>query len=470
MTSPITPDPSIHTRSPVTGGNASTNAVVTQLRQTIALLPAMIVKQVVDLILGYAGELPLVGAFFTNLRSIFDGVDLASPSFDLFSTALNFVTSFLDPTKLLFSNGTLGDANSFSIWPFNWGSQWASLTTNPIIQFIQNFTRYMPFLNLFNFDTNQAATDHLNDKLIPTGIVAPLVDGILQDIHAPAVVQNIIDVGVNAIDTGIQIGLQGFETGFGVFDLFNAFFGHKTATVSAQGSADFANSRNVIQDAQLAAQVVTNSGGTGVSLGESFDGTAAPALNANWSQLYSAGHAGSSGVDGSGNGVWVSGASSSTQDLCINRHITPLSTDTQSVFFTLTNGIHSDLLNNGVLYLCARTNSTNDTYLGARLDFDSAQIGYAIAGAQTAISADTPITHGTGDSWEFRVGVGGSSRRYQLLQNGVTIIDVTEVGTSSQLGASFRYTGFGMMPGITYFWLAFQTSPYAIQAWSAADR
>lgn len=66
------------------------------------------------------------------------------------------------------------------------------------------------------------------------------------------------------------------------------------------------------------------------------------------------------------------------------------------------------------------------------------------SGTATNIGSGTASLKATaGATLRFEAGVGVTPRRFKAYMNGTPIMDVTEVGTTSQYGASYLYRGFG---------------------------
>jgi hypothetical protein len=431
---------------------------------------------IVKVLLGeYDGDDPTMvtmSGWFHRLWN-FLGVDFGDEAMDPLTAATQFISFALEPTKLLFGNSMLEGAQGFVPWPFNWGGEWDSQTVNPIEQFARNSARFFPFMGEFDFDTRTVGGRLAQDKLIPTGTIAPLdtSTGQLPDVHAPPIVQGIIDAGVNAIETGIE----GAITHNPLSAFFTSISGHKQATVAAQASGDFANARNVIQDAKLAAQEVINDGGTAASFGDEFTGGALSDLGSSWSIRTVKASSGNIERSAAGNCIWD--PDGGVQGLQFARYAaTPTVTDTQSVFFTVENGVKVGSLNTGSIALRGRCNVDDNACIAAIIDHNSAIIGYYLPDVDgnpvfTAISSDVGMTDSPGATWELRIGVSGTPRRYVLLLDGLIIIDATEVGTASQLGADYRYTGLSMECNVNWAgFFATQGAPAVIQSWSASDR
>lgn len=93
-------------------------------------------------------------------------------------------------------------------------------------------------------------------------------------------------------------------------------------------------------------------------------------------------------------------------------------------------------------YLYGRMNATGDRYVYARIGLTNIQIGYNSSGTDVALST-LSRAFSPGTYW-LEVGTNGSAlRTYRLWLNDVLLMTVVEGGTSSLVGASYRYTGIG---------------------------
>ncbi len=70
------------------------------------------------------------------------------------------------------------------------------------------------------------------------------------------------------------------------------------------------------------------------------------------------------------------------------------------------------------------------------------------------------------ERWRLIAGTADNPRRFQLFRGGAKLIDYKEAGTSSAMGANFRYAGFGMEAGTG---LLRQKIPPAVNSWAMGD-
>jgi hypothetical protein len=94
----------------------------------------------------------------------------------------------------------------------------------------------------------------------------------------------------------------------------------------------------------------------------------------------------------------------------------------------------------GANFILGRCDSalTDFVYVGS--DGETFELGCYVGGAQTIF---TTLSHPfkINTAYYLRCGVGGTSRRFQVYENDLPIIDHTEVGTTSQVDSSHRYGG-----------------------------
>jgi hypothetical protein len=94
----------------------------------------------------------------------------------------------------------------------------------------------------------------------------------------------------------------------------------------------------------------------------------------------------------------------------------------------------------------SRMDSAGNNYVYARVNYNSVQLGYAVSGVeQTAWATASSLTVPAGALVELVCGTAAGHRKYQVRVNGAVVIDYTESGTSSQMGASYRGGGQDML-------------------------
>jgi hypothetical protein len=309
---------------------------------------------------------------------------------------------------------------------------------------------------LFSLNPVTIWTAIINLFLKPSNLLATLVGGVLPDSQRPQLLQDTLDSIVDVFNTGTQ----GSSSGNNLGTMFLSLLGiHHTGT-SAQ-------SVNTVQDSAIAAlQTGTN------GLSETFDG-AAGALNATlWEQTYGYGSGGGSdGLSGSGTCKWTTSGASTRG--CQNRYLTALTTDTQLIQITTTSNVGGSTIGSHPSFrLQGRMDSTRQNYVEARVTAGSAEIGYYIAGTYTRLGSAVSISGSTSGTWTLKLGTTVSTRNFVLYQNGVTVVSQTDGSSASQMGASYRFTGFSHLAGVQ--WLGgivfFQMAPPEIESYGAADR
>lgn len=128
-------------------------------------------------------------------------------------------------------------------------------------------------------------------------------------------------------------------------------------------------------------------------------------------------------------------------------------------------------------YILLRCDAGIDNYWIAQWSNSSCEIGVVVANTYTRLGAAESAGPVDGAIWEFRVGVDAGSGvedyRAQLFYNGgsTPLVDRTDTGMISQIGASYRQAGFGMLAGIQFFGFFFaQIAPAPTHSFAAADR
>jgi hypothetical protein len=311
--------------------------------------------------------------------------------------------------------------------------------------------------DLFSLNPVTIWTAIINLFLKPSNLLATLTGGFLPDSQRPQMLQDAVDNIFDAWNTGVS----GSTSGNSLSSLFNAVFGiNRTGTGAV--------SQNVVQDAQIGTLL---SGGT-TPLFDTFDGASSTSLGANWTQTYSGSGGGTYGLSGSGAAKWnTSGASSRRSQ---NRYtFDTFDTDTQSVSVTLSSNLGvSTIGNHPQVLLRGRVDATDAYAIEAQIQCNSVEIGYYVSGAYTRIGTAFGISGNTSGTWQLKIGTVSSTREYVLLHNNVTVLTRTESGTTSQLGASYRYAGFAAQAGVQ--WLGgivfFQMAPPEVEAFGANDR
>lgn len=132
--------------------------------------------------------------------------------------------------------------------------------------------------------------------------------------------------------------------------------------------------------------------------------------------------------------------------------LNPLFTDYQIVTVAVSAWQGYTATTYGTNYVFARMNAAGTSYVYAKIQANTAELGYAINGSRTPMTTYTVPSSGWLGSMPLIMsattitlvcGTTGGARQYKVLVGGETVITWTESGTSSQMGASYRYTGFG---------------------------
>jgi len=240
----------------------------------------------------------------------------------------------------------------------------------------------------------------------------------------------------------------------------------------ATDTADNATEKGLLNAADILTLKSAQSGGSnsGYSATETFNTVSGTLNTANWSTATSGvgtalGHIGTNGTDA----YWVNGTAStnSTSLTEIDYWKTPTNGDYQLV--TLIHGVPSAY---GDVRLYARMDSTRLNYIMAYCTPSQIILYKVIGGVATQMGSTysrNGIGTGTwaaGDTVQLISGVGTNIRQHQVKRNNTVIIDSTTTDTTSVVGSSNRFAGFGI--GVSSF-SGNIYQPGKVAAWSVSD-
>jgi hypothetical protein len=309
------------------------------------------------------------------------------------------------------------------------------------------------------FDEVAFLESWVTSSLVPLGILAQIgVDGLLIAAQIPQYVHDIVATVWDAW-TGLATALNPVT-----------YIAAALGGLHGIGSANTAS--NAVQDAKISALYV---GAGAVSLFDTFGGAAAFTLDVtNWEQTGFGPGSGYLGIDGNGNAAWGGGVGSAIYSV-INRHLTPLGTDTQGVSASIANDIQLgyNTANNVVLRLQGRENAARTDRIEAYVDAAKCEIGYVLGGTYTRIGAAVTFTSGysTAGNWYLKLGTTTDAREYVLIHDGAEMARVTEGSPSSALNSTHRFTGFTITEGVNFFFGSpYNVVPPPITSFAAADR
>lgn len=237
---------------------------------------------------------------------------------------------------------------------------------------------------------------------------------------------------------------------------------------AAQALIDVAATQAALAAAVQKMQNTTaNQAVSGVSAVIDFSTRAnAGSLGSDFSQNYSGSGTGVWGING-GRAAWQPQNNSDRRsDVLYNP--TPSATDYQMVGAAFATSPEDPFFTNQAYnMLKGRMNAAQTTYVYAALRKYHAELGCVVSGVPTIFAQ---LTSGfsfksTGLYW-LRCGTTGGLRVFQIMEGNIPILTHTEVGTTSQLGASFRYTG---MAANAYANSVGTNSPGQVSAWAFAD-
>lgn len=117
-------------------------------------------------------------------------------------------------------------------------------------------------------------------------------------------------------------------------------------------------------------------------------------------------------------------------------------------------------------YLFGRMNSSGTSYVYADFGKYDVELGCVVSGVKTVFAAETDFSFKSNALYWLRTGTVGGLRIFQVLEGTTPIITHTEVGSTSMVGASYRYCGTGVKAYAT----GFGTSPPGkTSAWAFSD-
>lgn len=201
-----------------------------------------------------------------------------------------------------------------------------------------------------------------------------------------------------------------------------------------------ANTKN-IQSLQSAALANTNAGKTvAVDFSNYADGN----LPSIFTVIYSGSGTSTVGVTG-GEAEWRNRVNDNDRAASIRYNVEPTDTD-----FQIVRGAMSQAPNDGGIsgnpriWARGRVNAADDSFVWARAYSVGwmtwrADIGCTVGGSETVWASNIPLTWSMDIYW--KLGVGANARQYELWSGNKLVKTHTEVGTVSQLGASYRYWG-----------------------------
>lgn len=191
--------------------------------------------------------------------------------------------------------------------------------------------------------------------------------------------------------------------------------------------------------------------------------------------LYGDGAGGTPSVDGH-NAVWESPYTVDSE--MVGRRITKIATtDNQAVEVVLASAIGFITDGNAALDLWLRctTFTSYATRTGLRFRFwgnKSWQLHWFNSGTATLLTSGTHSKSVSSGTFRFEAGQSLTTRRHVAKINSEPIMDFTEAGTTSQVGAAYRSRGVGLRGEFSLLGLAFlpaiEVQPCKLKQWSAA--
>ena len=102
--------------------------------------------------------------------------------------------------------------------------------------------------------------------------------------------------------------------------------------------------------------------------------------------------------------------------------------------------------------LIGRSNAAGTTYVYADFGKNDVELGCVVSGATTVLATKTSgFSFKSNGVYWLRCGQVGSLRIFQVLEGNTILINHAEVGTTSQVGASYRYCGMAVQAYVSVF-------------------
>jgi hypothetical protein len=188
-------------------------------------------------------------------------------------------------------------------------------------------------------------------------------------------------------------------------------------------------------------------------------------LGSDWSQTYYG--AAGSGVWGiyQGRAAW-SGSSSGLRGGDGRYNDEQSATDYQAIGVIFGSAPTTGLSGTSHNLIYGRMNVTSNTSVYVDFTHNSAELGCVVAGVKTAFTTAPGFSFKATSMYWLICGTTGGVRTYQVIEGTRPIISWTEVGTTSQYGASYRYMGAGVIAADGFFGTVY---PGQLVAWAFSD-
>lgn len=430
-----------------------------------------LIGDLVEAITGSTGGLGDLTSFFSDIPLIGDLVAAITGT----SGGLGDLTSFfggLVPLDELVAalTGSSGDLADLTAWVNDipiLGDLVAALTggSGGLLDLASWANALVP-LNLFNDllsglggsfgDSISDIIDRLDDFLTPA---SPIAGG------------NIFGEILDDVIPGIS-GSGGLLAG-----IIGALTGHAPASPSQTAAANALSAQNAaLQGLAAKAALLSTAFTSGVSTFDDFERTSTSDLGANWSLAYSSGP-GNISTDGH-NAAWKAAALTASTRTVRARFTganASSSTDYQRVEVVLNTAPQDPLIGSPAANdILLRIDSGFTNYIRVRFRGDGiCLISRVVSGTETVMnSATMPFDMAGGVTLTAEAGKLGTARYFRGLINGSEACAVTEAGTASLVGSSYRGWGLGMFAGAKtdLVFIPAQSLPGSLKQWTAADQ
>ena len=412
--------------------------LLAELPDWVANLPGL--AQLVEAITGSTGGLPDLESFFSDIVPLDQLIDAITGSPGDLPDLVNWVNDLPILSQLVGAlTGSTGGLLDLQAW---------SNGLTPL----NAFEDLLDGLGgSFGSDLG-AVIDRLNDFLTP-------------DSDIPG--GNII----GAIDDDVVPGIGNILNG-----IFGAITGHQaTSTSQSAAQQQLAAQNAALQHVAAQVALLNTAFTSGVSAGDDYERTDTDDMGTNWDVRYSTGP-GNVFLDGH-NAAWNPGlltAATRTMRARYTGTNATSSTDYQRVEIILNSAPQSPLIGvpaaNDILL---RIDSGFTNFIRIRFRGDGICLIYrVVSGVETLMNSQSmPFAMVGGTSLVGEAGKYGTARYFRGLINGSPACEVTEAGTASMVGSSYRGWGLGMFAGskTDLIIVPAQALPGSLKQWTAAD-
>lgn len=289
----------------------------------------------------------------------------------------------------------------------------------------------------------------------------------LENMLTPASPLNGSNIGLGSIADDFLPGVRSLLDGLG--GIFSGLGGSNwthdmTAAVLTQQS-------QITTSTVARVAVLENTLTSGVTAGDDFERSAST-LGSSWAVTYGSGP-GTWGTDGH-NAYWIKVLFGVAERLFTARWLglnATSATDYQRITSVLASQPENSIVGTpGCNDVLGRMDSGGTNYIRARwTGAGTVAISRVVSGVETVMNSGSSPNPGSGANLTLECGKPGvNSRYFRAILNGSPVLEITESGTASMVGASYRGWGHGGKAGSNTFF-ATQNAPGKLKQWTAAD-